>query len=205
MKPNWGFADLWKNHLFRSKLLNIIFDEGHCVSKWAGFRQDYKQVERLRYLIPSNVRYYVVSATFPAPVLRDVMDGLQIRHKNLHSVHRSNNRPNIALTVREMVHPANSFLDLAFLVPDNPPPDWRPPKFLIFFDDIADSVRAARFLKSRLPLHLRERIQWFNSEMSPEFREQSCEDLKEGRMWGLFCTDSFGMVSRSAWRDPRKC
>ena len=133
MKPNWGFADLWKNRLFMSKLLGLAFDEGHCISKWAGFRQDYKQVERLRYLIPSHVRFYVVSATFPAPVLRDVMELMHIRHSSVHLVHRSNDRPNIALTVWELVHPANSFLDLAFLVPEDPPPDWQPTKFLIFF------------------------------------------------------------------------
>jgi superfamily II DNA/RNA helicase len=95
-----------------------------------------------------------------------------------------------------MIHPANSFLDLAFLIPDNPPPGWKPPKFLIFFDDISESIRAARFLHKRLPSKLRDMLQWFNSDMSTEFREETCEDLREGRTWGLMCTDSFGMVSK---------
>ena len=110
-------------------------------------------------------------------------------------MHRSNDRPNIELTVRPMAHPANTFLDLAFLVPENPPPEWKPVKFLVFFDDIAESIRAAKFLRNRLPIHRRSMLEWFNSEMSAEFREQRCEDLKEGHTWGLMCTDSFGMVS----------
>ena len=118
----WGFAGLWQNHLFTNRLISITFDEGHCISKWASFQMDSKQVDRLRYLLPRHIRFYVVSATTPAIILRDIMTSLQIRKDKMHYVHWSNARHNIALTVRWMAHPASSFHDLAFLLPEKPPP-----------------------------------------------------------------------------------
>lgn len=96
-----------------------------------------------------------------------------------------------------MKYPLNGFLDLAFLIPDDwMPGDPPPPKFLIFFDSIAESIEAVNFLRSRLPLQYRGRISWFNADMSPEFRADESQALKAGGTWGLACTDSFGMVSK---------
>ncbi|KAJ7161557.1 hypothetical protein C8R46DRAFT_1037757 [Mycena filopes] len=80
MQQDGGFEKLWKKPGFTSRLISLVWDEAHCVSKWAGFRPEYKEVNRLR------------------------------------------------------------FKDLAFLIPENwKPGDPPPPKFLIFFDSIADS------------------------------------------------------------------
>ena len=107
---------------------------------------------------------------------------------------RSNDRPNVHLVVRQMMHPANSYLDLAFLIPAVMEPGWKPPKFLIFFDSIAESIAVAKFLRDRLPLKLRWMIKWFNADMSPEFRDAEAANLKNGVTWGLCCSESFGMV-----------
>jgi hypothetical protein len=65
-----------------------------------------------------------------------------------------------------MKYAMNSYKDLAFLIPDDwKPGDPLPSKFLIFFDSIADSIEAAKFLRSRLPLEYCHKIKWFNSEM----------------------------------------
>ena len=129
----------------------------------------------------------------PKIVMRDVMDILHIRKQDTLIMHRSNDRPNVRLTVRELLHPANSFLDLAFLIPEVLPDRWKPPKFLVFFDNISESIRAAHFLRTRLPMEKRSLVKWFNSDMSAVYREDECEDLKAGRTWGLTTTDSFGM------------
>ncbi|KIM71289.1 hypothetical protein PILCRDRAFT_82953 [Piloderma croceum F 1598] len=92
-----------------------------------------------------------------------------------------------------MLHPANSYLDLAFLIPKHPPPGWQCPKFLIFFDDIAESIVVANFLPKRLPPKLCDKIVWFNADMLAEFREVESMKLKAGDVWGLCCTDLFGM------------
>jgi hypothetical protein len=97
-----------------------------------------------------------------------------------------------------MLHPANSFLDLAWLILEKPPPGWRPPKFLIFFDSIAESIVATKFLWSQLPSELHWMIKWFNTNISQEFHDDKLDNLKRGITWGLTCTctDSFGMVTK---------
>jgi superfamily II DNA helicase RecQ len=72
-------AKLWKKPKVTSKILNLIFDEGHCVSQWGTFREEYLHLGSLRYLIPETIPFYVASATLPTPVLLDVIDILRLR------------------------------------------------------------------------------------------------------------------------------
>jgi superfamily II DNA helicase RecQ len=195
MKPVSGFEALWRNDQFTKRLLCITIDEGHCISRWGGFCPEYRDIGRLRYMLPRHVRFYVASATMPRVVIHDVMGILHVRKEDAFILHRSNDRPNVRLTVRQMLHPANSFLDLAFLIPEVLPDGWKPPKFLIFFDNIGESIRAGNFLRNRLPMEKKSLVKWFNSDMSDVFREDECEELKAGRTWGLTTTDSFGMVA----------
>lgn len=194
-KEGGGFDELWKKPDFTRRVISIVWDEGHSCSRWADIRPEYKYIERLRYMLPKTIPFYVTSATLPPLVLDDVMRILHIRSDNVRFFHRSNDRPNVHLVIRKMVHPANSFLDLVFLVPDEIPPGWRPPKFLIFFDSIAESIAAAKFLRKRLPPEFRGLIKWFNANMSPEYRTDEVDNMERGCTCGLCCTESFGMVS----------
>ncbi|KAJ6556756.1 P-loop containing nucleoside triphosphate hydrolase protein [Mycena vulgaris] len=194
MQQDGGFEKLWKKPQFTSRLISLAWDESHCVSKWAGFRPEYKEVGRLRFLIPRSIPFVIVSATLPPAILSDVMRILQVLPDKLTIIRRSNDRPNINLVVREMKYSMSSFKDLAFLIPaDWKPGDPLPHKFLIFFDSIPDSVEAAKLLRARLPREHRHKIKWFNSEMSTIFKETESDGLKTGKIWGLCCTDSFGM------------
>lgn len=192
------FDKLWKYEPFTSKVISIIWDEAHCVSKWGEFRPEYKSAGRLRWIIPRHIPFYITSATLPPIVLQDVMSTLHMSMDKAYVMQRSNDRSNVRICVREMLYPAKSYLDLAFLIPDKPPPggwkNWKMPKFVIFFDNIADSIGAAKFLRAWLPPELRYMVKWFNANMSAEFREVEGLKLKEGDIWGLCCTDSFGMV-----------
>ncbi|KZT63656.1 hypothetical protein DAEQUDRAFT_679986 [Daedalea quercina L-15889] len=114
--------------------------------------------------------------------------------KNCVTFQRSNDRPNVHLEVRQIQHALHTYEDLDFLIPH----DWKPgdqiPSFLVFFDNIDDSLRAAERLRRRLPANLRDKIVWFNSRMTAEFREANLEAYKNGELYGLFSTDSFGMA-----------
>ncbi|KAJ7710454.1 P-loop containing nucleoside triphosphate hydrolase protein [Mycena rosella] len=194
MQQDGGFEKLWKKPDFTSCLISLVWDEGHCVSKWAGFRPEYKEVSRLRYLIPRSIPFVIVSVTLPPAILSDVMNILQVLPKKCTIIWRSNDRPSIHLVVREMKYAMSSYKDLAFLIPDGwKPTDPPPKKFLIFFDSISESIDAAKFLRDRLPLEYRHKIKWFNSEMSTQFKDLESDSLKSGKIWGLSCTDSFGM------------
>ncbi|KAF7793204.1 hypothetical protein EIP86_004313 [Pleurotus ostreatoroseus] len=144
-------------------------------------------------VIPRSVPYLLPSATLPTHVLDDVMDILQIKRENTHIIRRSNDRPNIYLSVRKIQHPLHSFKDLNFLIPDGWKPGDRIRKFVVFFDNKTESIAAADYLRSRLPLAHRDKILWFNADNTPARRELSTDMLKDGQLYGLTCTDAFGM------------
>jgi superfamily II DNA helicase RecQ len=79
LKSGGGFEKLWKNPMFVSHIISIVWDEAHCISSWGDFRPEYKEAGRLRYLLPCHIPYYVVSATLPSPILSDVMTTLQMQ------------------------------------------------------------------------------------------------------------------------------
>ncbi|EJF62758.1 P-loop containing nucleoside triphosphate hydrolase protein [Dichomitus squalens LYAD-421 SS1] len=210
--PRFGFDRLWKNNRFMDKVISIIWDEGHCISAWGHFREEYLHAARLRHLMSCTVRFYVPSATLPEHVLNDVMSILQMQRGAVKLIWRSNDRPNVFLTVQKIKHPLASCKDLEFLVPDNWTPGMYILKFLVFFDNIEDSVRAAEILQKRMPREERNRIVWFNANNSHEFREESTREYQEGKLYGLYCTDSFGMgVDISdielvvQWRTTSRC
>lgn len=142
------------------------------------------------------------------------MARLGISWDNLHAIRLSNDRPNVALVVRKMKYPANTFMDLDFLVQDTGSDSSldtdtsggsqsprHHEKSVIFFDNKNDATAAARYLRSRLPLDQRNRITWFMSDMSREFKDDKVEGLMTGRVWGICSTDSFGMVSPEVFRE----
>ncbi|KAF8152224.1 P-loop containing nucleoside triphosphate hydrolase protein [Crassisporium funariophilum] len=192
-KSEGGFERLTKNSSFTERIISTIFDEAHTIRAWGGFCPEYREVGRLRYMLPKGIPFLITTATMPEVVLDDVKEVLQLRMDNLLMFHRSSDRPNIHIVVRPICNPLNSFLDLTFLLHTWKPGRAPPPKFLVFFDDIQESIKACQFLKSLLPPEYRDKIQWFNSDMSDEFKEHETRRLLEGDSWGLFTTDSFGM------------
>ncbi|KAG1889560.1 P-loop containing nucleoside triphosphate hydrolase protein [Suillus subluteus] len=194
MKPGGEFEKLLRNVNFASKLIGIIFDEAHCIVTWGEFRAEYKELERLRYILPCQVPFIVASATLTSDALRDICRLLHIRPENLATIHVSTDRPNIKIGVRKIKYSLTSYADLAFLIPasiklDDPPP----PKFLVFFDSIQDGINAAKYLRARLPPDLRDKVKWFNSDMTTEFKEGEVTNLIVGDTWGLCTTEAFGM------------
>lgn len=236
MKDGGGFEALWKNEAFTSRIISIVWDEAHCISYWGDFRPEYKDAKRLRYLLPRHIPFYLASATLPPLVHRDVMDTLQINPSRHITIHLSNDRSNIAISVRKMQFAISSYEDLLFLLPkftdsectnpDNETPSTnpnnntsstelendrpstnpsnntssttnstqRPLKFLIFFDDIKDSVAAGKFLRAHLPPEHRDKIRWYNADMSELYKSGELTAFTAGDRLGLLCTDSFGMV-----------
>ncbi|KAI5992437.1 P-loop containing nucleoside triphosphate hydrolase protein [Pisolithus albus] len=194
MKPDGGFKKLLKGPLFMQWIISIVIDEAHCLTDWGEFRPEYRELGRLRYVVPLSVPLLVTSATIMKSTLHDITHLLHMSPSCTVIIHRSSDRPNIGIAVRKIKYALNSFADLTFLIPagfkvGDPPP----PKFLIFFDDIADSINAACVLRCRLPCELKEKIRWFNADMSTQYKETELEKLTCGETWGLCTTTSFGM------------
>ncbi|KAI0669881.1 P-loop containing nucleoside triphosphate hydrolase protein [Trametes maxima] len=191
-KPKGGFARLWRNKEFISRLMAVVWDEAHCIKNWASFRKDYGDAGRLRNIL-NSVPYLMPSATLPELVLKNVIETLRVQKSRLVIHRRSNDRPNIYLTVRKMQHPASSFRDLDFVLPVGWKPGNHIPKFLVFFDNIEESIQAADVLRRRLPSANRYKVLCFNSDTTASLREEATAEYISGELWGLYCTDSFGM------------
>ena len=71
---------------------------------------------------------------------------MRLREDNLKIIRRSNDHPNVYLTVRKIRHALSTFKDLEFLIPEGWVPGIRLPHFLVFFDNIEESLRAAEML-----------------------------------------------------------
>ncbi|KAF8148030.1 hypothetical protein B0H34DRAFT_669140 [Crassisporium funariophilum] len=69
---------LWKNSCCTSRILNFIFDEGHCIREWGKFRKEYLHLGDLCYLIPEIIPFYVAPATLPPSLLLDVVQILRL-------------------------------------------------------------------------------------------------------------------------------
>ncbi|TFK37835.1 P-loop containing nucleoside triphosphate hydrolase protein, partial [Crucibulum laeve] len=191
---NQEVENLWTKSRVTKRIMNFIFDEGHCIRQWSKFRKDYALLGNLRHLIPERIPFYVASATLPALVLVEIFETLKLHQTETVHIIYSNDRPEIHLMVRGLVCPANSFADLAFLIPKNHQPGDPPlPSFLVFFDNTKEAEAATKYLWSLLGSSLSSKVVWFHSMMTAEFRDEQVENLQEGKLWGLCCTDSFGM------------
>ncbi|KAG2030930.1 hypothetical protein BDR03DRAFT_877168, partial [Suillus americanus] len=88
-----------------------------------------------------------------------------------------------------------SYADLAFLIPTSMKSDDLPPlKFLIFFDSIQEGINATKYLQARLSPDLQNKVKWFNSNMTTEFKAAEVTNLIARDTWGLCTTEAFGMV-----------
>ena len=177
-----------------SKVFNIVFDEGHCISQWGStFRPKYKLVGMLRFIAP-GIPFYITSATIPHAMLQDIKVTLHIPSTSL-LFQRSNDRHNIAFCVKKLQHPMSSFEDLAFLVPScSAEHDHAPRKFMVFFDSRREAESASIFLRDRMPEALKHKVKWFHAGMTELFRKEELQLFREGSLWGLGMTDVGGMV-----------
>ncbi|TFK57860.1 P-loop containing nucleoside triphosphate hydrolase protein, partial [Pluteus cervinus] len=187
---------LWDDRRFLSRIINVVFDEGHCVSQWKEFREDYEQMGELRMRIFRNlhVPFYVASATLPVEVLQDIKHILHL-HPTTKYFLRSTDRPDIQLHARHLVYPAGSYQDLDFLIPAGANKENPPPKFVVFIDDTKKCEDVAAYLQSKLGNadDVQNRITYFHAILSAVQREKVVRMLQEGDIWGLAASEAFGM------------
>lgn len=194
------FNVLWESKHFISRLFNISIDEAHCIKQWGkDFRPDYANLGRLRWLVPSHIRFHLVSATLPDHLLNDVMEKMYMRKATTEIIRRPNDRPNIHIMVEEMkyspsgVHDLERILRLRLRARGGEIGF----KFMIFAKSRKDTEDGAQKMWDELNLlpDLKVKIVWFHSGMSTAFRQETLQKLRDGEIWGLFCTDAAGMVS----------
>lgn len=201
LDKNGRFLRILKDQSFLCKLITVIIDEAHCVVNWGSFRPEYRELGLLRYAIPASVPLFLTSATLPPVLLRDVRRLLHIRPNPYEEI-MSNDRPNVAIMVRKITYPLNTFWDLSFLVPEGwTPAKEKPMLFLMMFDSIDVLQKALEFLRSRLPREHRKMVLPFHSNMSEEHRLEVISLMKQGKILGTCASEGFGLVScnKNVW------
>ena len=190
------FEDLWGTKKFVNNLINLVLDEAHVVQEWGGtFRSDYLRIGPIRYLITRKptVGIHLGTATLPPDRVDTLKAELHLRDDT--SMFRmSMDRPNIFLAVHKMQSPVSSYHDLAFVIQKHLTPDQPRPKFLVFFNSRAEAQAGAEFLRKQLSQELRDKVKWFHSGMTDEFREEEIHALQVGDVFGHAATDAAGMV-----------
>lgn len=141
--------------------------------------------------IPSHIPFHVVSATMPTLVLNDVKAKLMLHPKKTTIIHCSNDRYNISLVVKKMEYSPKSMLNLEHVLQLNGETPSK--KFMVFVNKRCKSEEMAKKEWDNLPPHLREKIIWFHSGMSPKFCKNAIHKLQTGKIWGIMCTDAVGM------------
>lgn len=91
------------NAKFKKSILAVCYDEGHTILEWGGsFRTDYKKAcETLRGRLPSGTQ-----------ILLKMTDRTAL-------IEFSNARPNIAISIRRIETPEDSYGDLLGVLPDD--------------------------------------------------------------------------------------
>ncbi|KAG1718542.1 hypothetical protein EDB19DRAFT_1650189, partial [Suillus lakei] len=100
--------------------------------------------------------------------------------------------PNIHLVVIEMQYSTKSMHDINCVL--RLEKEFPPPKFMIFCNSQHETQRVATFLQGQLSSDFQEKILWFHSGMTSEFRASALDKLRKGEVWGICCTDAAGMV-----------
>jgi superfamily II DNA/RNA helicase len=94
-----------------------------------------------------------------------------------------------------MEHPVGSYHDLAFIIKQHMlSDDPQPPKSLVFFNSCAEAQEGAEFLHQCLAPELHDKVKWFHSGMTDDFREDEMHALLVGDVFGHAATDAAGMV-----------
>ena len=101
ISPERISTQLFQGKIGRFNLSLVAIDEAHCISQWGyDFRPSYLKIASLRNMIAPGVPFLALTATATPPVIDDIMDKLEFRHKNL--LRTSFLRKNISYLVRHV-------------------------------------------------------------------------------------------------------
>lgn len=183
---------------FTRHLRAVCIDEAHCISLWGGsFRPDYASLGNLRAKLPPHVTVAAALATFPNHILEDIRKQLDLSN-NAATVSLSNDRPNVALSVRAMEHSEDSKGDLRFLLPKGVRSAADIPVTAIYCnerlttEDISDQLH--RWAEDEGLSNPEDFIVYYHAKISASDKRDIEERLRRGEVRIIVCTDAVGMV-----------
>ncbi|KAJ7762287.1 P-loop containing nucleoside triphosphate hydrolase protein [Mycena maculata] len=179
---------------FSENIISQVIDEGHCITEWGNddFRPEFSKLDILLGRLPSGLPVVVGSATMPRDVILDIQ--AKLRRSNFARVSVSNAKPNIALSVRIMQHPQDSFADLMTLFPRHPtgPEDF--PQTLIYAGGRMDVEKMQDFFRHNTSEEIEAEVFEFYHRFIAEDRKAYLqEQIASGALRLGASTDALGM------------
>ncbi len=191
---------IWNDPKVKKHINRVIIDEAHCVSQWGqDFCSLYLSLSHLYSVLGSEIPWYLTSATLHPHILSDALQIIGLP-RDTTIYHRSNDRPNIHLSIRVMQYTIASCHDLAFLVPleaKTQNTEWvhqEIPQFLVYCNSCLDTEKTAKFLQSHLPNNECHQVIWFHLGMSETFKKDTIDAYEHSEILGICCTNMCGMV-----------
>ncbi|KAJ7215829.1 P-loop containing nucleoside triphosphate hydrolase protein [Mycena pura] len=181
--------------LFTTNIISLVIDESHCISEWGNddFRPEFSNLHVLLGRIPSGVPVVAASATMPKDVISEIRKKLRLPADCAH-IAVSNDKKNIALSVRIIQHPLDTFADLIVLFPRDPtgPEDFV--QSLIYAGDRLTTEKLQDFLRRNSPDEITEQAFEFYHRHIDEARKKDIQEgIRNGTLRGVAATDALGM------------
>lgn len=181
---------------FSDNIISQVIDEGHCITEWGNddFRPEFSKLYMLLARLPSGLPVVVGSATMPRDVILDIQS--KLRRFDFARVSVSNEKRNIALSVRIMQHPQDTFADLMTLFPRNStgPEDF--PQTLVYAGGRMDVEKIQDFLRRNSPENIEADVfEFYHRFIAEERKSFLQEQIARGTLRVGASTDALGMVS----------
>ncbi|KAJ3837772.1 P-loop containing nucleoside triphosphate hydrolase protein [Lentinula raphanica] len=177
-----------KKRIFRENIMQLIIDESHSASEWGeNFRPEYAELGKLLARLPSGLPVLLASATMPEDVLRDVLFKVGLP-QNPARVAVSNAKQNVALSVRVLQHPSNTYADLYTLLPTHENEAF--PQTLIYVNSRIQAEEIQDFFRTRRPSHIpAESFEFYHRNITQQRKEHIQDGLRSGRLCCVIATD----------------
>ncbi|KAJ7777512.1 P-loop containing nucleoside triphosphate hydrolase protein, partial [Mycena maculata] len=180
---------------FSENIICQVVDEGHCITEWGNndFRPEFSKLYILLGRLPSGLPVVVGSATMPLDVVLDIQVKLRLR-SDCARVSVSNAKPNIALSMRIMQHPQDTFADLMTLFPRDftEPEDFL--QTLVYAGGRLEVEKIQDFCRCNAPEHIDPKIFKFYHRFIAEERKTFLQErIASGALHLGAATDALGM------------
>lgn len=132
--------------------MELVIDESHSASEWGeDFRPEYAELGKLLARLPSGLPVLLASATMPENVIHDVLFKVGLPQDSAR-VAVSNAKHNVALSVRILQHPSNTYADLLALFPTEKNGGFC--QTLIYVNSRSEAEEIQDFLRRNCPEHI---------------------------------------------------
>ncbi|KAJ7598725.1 P-loop containing nucleoside triphosphate hydrolase protein [Mycena floridula] len=180
---------------FRKNVLSLVLDEAHCVTEWGtdDFRPQFAQLATLRSRLPSGVPVLAASATLPPEVAADIRSKMGFGSDS-RTISISNAKPNVALSVRTLVHPQKTYADLLELFPPDIKcrEDFR--QTLIYVNSRQEAEQIQDFARKHRPDFIpEEAIEFYHRFIDDERKEYLQQAIDSSLLLVSSATDALGL------------